>query len=487
MRYFAWLLLACFHGTLVADVPSRAPEQSEIDTSGVVYTPLQTNEMASVKPSFQKESEKIVRYTARELIENQELLEELFLNALISVNTSQLKGYSKLYRLVKNRDQSLIDWANAVLLRDVDLNQSIEVYRNLITVFPDNPFIRFQLAETLFHNQNFESAKQQFEKLRASSNNAKDIQVYNRFIENINRQDEWNFAFGFSFLNDKNLANSAKEGTVAYLPNGSTLTYSTPRQSGQGLSAWINANKRWHSENGRYVAFDSSVAGKYYWDNKYYNEVNTQIGLGVGYANARWGVEFMPTFQKRWFAGGVSQGKSLKSYMNTYGFDLSANYWLNQKFKYSLQYSYGDERYKSESNKRQYDGLAQSLTHSITYLPNIYQYWGLSFDIGQKKAKDLANAYRRAGVKVTWGQEWKNGLSSTISFGVAKRHYKVPSFIGVKQKNNEYFASASLWHKKVHYKGFTPKVTYNYTKTQSNVPIYQYDKHQVFFNISKSF
>ena len=57
----------------------------------------------------------------------------------------------------------------------------------------------------------------------------------------------------------------------------------------------------------------------------------------------------------------------------------------------------------------------------------------------------------------------------------------------MKQRNNEYSASVSLWHEQFHYAGFTPKVTWSYSKTKSNMAIYSYDKNQVFIEVGKSF
>ena len=79
------------------------------------------------------------------------------------------------------------------------------------------------------------------------------------------------------------------------------------------------------------------------------------------------------------------------------------------------------------------------------------------------------------------------GLVTSTTVGIAKRSYKEPTYFGITQDNDEYSTSLSLWHKKIHYAGFTPKVTWSYSKTDSNVAIYSYDKNQIFFDVTKSF
>lgn len=468
----------------------RLPEQNEVKMPLLkAEATYQTENFSSsaLSSNLNKDTSQVLKYTARELIEQPDILEDLFLEALISTDTRLLTRYIKLYELVAHRDQSLIDWANAILLREHDLPASIKVFRMLNASFPENHFIRFQLAETLFYNQELEAAKMQFEKLRAESQNEKDIEVFNRFIQAIDTKTDWSFSFGASFLNDKNLTNSAKVGTSATLPNGTKITYSTPRQTGQGVSTWFTVGKRWNLANGRYWLWDSSLAGKYYWNNHYYNDLNSSLGLGLGYANTRWNIEIMPTYQKRWYAGGVGKGKALKQYTDTYGFTLSNHYWLNRKFKYSFQYDYGYERYQDTNYKRQYNGVSHNIVNSITYFPNTTQYWVGSLDLMKKEAKDKTNAYYRVGARLTWVKEWNSGLSTASAVGIAKRRYQESTFFGKVQQNHEYFASLSLWHKNIHFAGFTPKITYSYARTDSNIPIYSYDKHQLFFNIGKTF
>ncbi|MBV6540916.1 DUF560 domain-containing protein, partial [Ursidibacter maritimus] len=472
---------------------NKDPNQTSVDMKPVVNSDkiekelLRNNQIGH--DNISQESDKVVvQYTGRELVENPDILEDLLVKALISKNVGILPGYIKLYALVPNADTSLIDWANAILLRDKNLSDSILAYRTLYTKFPDNNFIRFQLAETLFYNQEFEAAKKQFEHLKASRGvSQQDIVVFDNYINAINRKEEWDFSFGGTFLNDKNLSNAAKQGTKVTLPNGHSITYSSPRQSGKGVSAWVGANKQWNLSNGKYIAFDSNLSTKYYWDNKYYNDVNAHVGLGIGYSNARLDLSLTPYIDKRWYAGGANSTKSLKKYSNTYGAVFNLSYWLNQNWKYTSSYDFGYEMYDRLSYSKQYNGASHSLSNSVMYLPSATQYWSLALDTAKKSAKDDTNSYERIGTRLTWGQEWGKGFATSTTLGVGKRNYKEKTFFGMKQKNKEYSASVSLWNKNVHFWGLTPRLTFNYSKTDSNIAIYSYDKKQIFLNLNKSF
>lgn len=487
MQKSLWFLgLSAVCSIAYANEIGRAPEQNEVKVASVLNENTRQEELLK-QEKLSVESANLRRYTAEELVKNPEILESLFVRALITQQKAELIEYSQLYKNVANADLSLVEWAEAALLKESDLDKSIRAYRQLLTNFPDNSYIRFQLADVLFYNQEYEAAKTQFEKLRAESQNQQDIVVFNRFLDVINSKEHWNFAFSASFLNDKNLANSAKQGTTATLPDGAIVTYSTPRQSGQGLLTWFGADKRWNYKNGKYLKIDSSLVNKYYWDNKKYNDVTFSNGLGFGYSDARLSWELMPSFSKRWYAGGVNGGKSLKQYIDTYSAALSTSYWLGQKVKYGFNYDYSYEYYRDPVYKSIYNGAGNSVTNSLTYLPNVKQSWALSLDLMQKNAKDKTNAYDRIGTRLSWGQEWPLGVSTNMTLGIAKRNYKESSFFGKKQQNTEYSSSITLWHKAFHFAGFTPRITYSYSKIDSNIPIYSYDKHQVLFNVGKSF
>lgn len=431
--------------------------------------------------------QKFIRFTGKELRENPEILERLFLESLISANKTALPVYMKLYEHVPNADYSLIDWANAILLREENLNKSVSAYRRLLSDFPENNFIRFQLAETLFYNQEYESAKTQFERLRATSHIPQDVAVFDRYLDVISSKEDWNFSFSTSFLNDKNLANSAKEGTKMSTPNGGEFTYSTPRQSGKGLALSVGADKRWGLSGGKYFALDTDLSSRYYWNNKKYNDLTAHLGLGVGYSDARFNIQFTPYINKRWYGGGLNGSDSLKQYYNTYGAGLSLGYWLNQSFKYNMHYNYGYDRYNKETDKLNYNGSTHLVSNSLLYIPSSTQYWSVSLDLMKKYAADKSNAYNRIGTRLTWGKEWPLGISTNTSVGYAKRNYREASFFRVKQKNDEYNVALSIWHKKIHYAGFTPKLTWTYAKTDSNLPIYSYDKNQLLFEVGKNF
>ena len=334
-----------------------ANEQNQNDQAKLnqaIKTEQQTLQKALLNKQSLEEStspnEDYTRFTGKYLTEHPEILEKILVESLVNTNKQVIPVLIALYKRVPDRDESLIEWGNAILLTDTNLNDSVSEYRKLLSHFPENNFIRFQLARALFFNQEFDASKNQFEKLRAADNvSGQDREIFNQFITAINEKSQWTYSFGLTYLNDKNLSNSAKEGTIVVLPNGQTAVYNTPRQKGNGVGISLGANKQWALSGGKYIVLNTGMNTKYYWNNKNYNDLTGVFGLGLGYSDARFNIEVQPYVNKRWYSGGVNGSESLKQYYDTYGVSLSTSYWLNQSFKYSFYYDYGYEKYKQEN------------------------------------------------------------------------------------------------------------------------------------------
>ncbi|QMT31996.1 porin family protein [Alysiella filiformis] len=427
-----------------------------------------------------------------ELLAQPQILEKLLVINLLSTNVRNLEHLSQLYVKTNNPDPSLLDWAQAALLVNKNLKQAIRAYRSLSARFPNNTFIRFQLAALLYQNQEFEAAKSQFEKLRAADNmGAEEIATFDQYLQAIANKEQWNFSLDGNFLRDKNMTELADTGTQMVLDNGGVITQSTPKESGSGIGWNLGASRQWSFDKGRFSSFDSSISHKYYWNNKKFNELGIYASAGYGYADARTRVQIAPYFYKRLYAGGMNNNEGekpkLHSYTDTLGVSLSSMYWMTPKLRGTVSYSFGKDRYSDDALNARNRSSSHSLGGSMMYLRNPKQYFGVGLDISKRNAVTESNSYKRPSARVFWGQEWVGGISTNLSFNVAKRQYDGTHFVGLRQENKEYNTSLTVWHKALHFKGFTPKLNVNWHRTKSNIPIYSYRKNQAFIQVEKSF
>ena len=124
------------------------------------------------------------------------------------------------------------------------------------------------------------------------------------------------------------------------------------------------------------------------------------------------------------------------------------------------------------------------------YYRNARQYWVAGIDLYRERNRDdKGDSFNRYALRGTWGQEWPEGLSTVLRLSAAQRRYQAPGFFSNEQNRRDKEASASLsvWHRALHFKGITPRLTIAHNKTWSNDKFYEYGKSRMFVELSKTF
>ena len=485
------LVIGCLSSTSMhaANAPlapqDRSPESYAKVTEDIViprdFEPLST-ELPSddTGPTMTKEESKIY------LKAHPNEFETLLGNFLKQGNADALEELLPLYQQVPNYDPSVIDWGNAIIAaKKGNLDEAVRMYRKINAQLPEIQILRFQLAMALFANRQFIAAESEFEKLRSEAKTEGDIEVINKYLEAINQQNGWDFNASVSYLNDSNITNAPKQGTQLDLGNGTGITYTSPRETGKGLNISLQGDKKWLYDNKVFTALHLNGYGKYYWDNKNYNDITAGVGVGVGYQNTVTEVEAVPFYNKRWYGQGTNGDGDLHTYTDTTGIRLSLNQWLSPKLRYQGLASYSKSSYIDRYDYN--DGEDWLLANTAIYFPNGQQFWTLGADYATKTADDPSGAFDRPGVRLGWGQTWPKGYTTRVNLGYAERNYDEEDFFGIKRENKEYTAGITAWNRAFSIFGLTPRLSWNYSEIKSNSPFEEYSKNDVSIELSKAF
>ena len=483
------LALSCYSlATQAAEAP-LAPQDNSIESINKTISQSQPNEydrLSKELPSDSGDQKKSKEESKAYLKANPTDFEALLGNLLKQGNADALEELLPIYKEVPNYDPSVIDWGNAIIAaKKGNLDEAVRIYRKVNAQLPEIKALRFQLATALFYNRQFDASQSEFEKLRSGATTEADIQVINKYLDSINSQDRWSFNASVSYINDSNITNSPKPGTQIFGKDGSVLTYTSPREEGKGLDFYVSGDRKWLYDNKIFTALHLNSYGKYYWDNKDFNDVTASIGAGVGYQNSTTEVEAVPFFDKRLYAQGRSGNGKLKDYANTTGIKLSLNQWISPKLRYQ-----GLARYAKTSYIDKYDyndGEDWLLANTAVYFPNGQQFWTLGANYSMRDSNDAALAYERPGVRVGWGQTWPKGYSTRLDVGYAERKYDGKDFFGIKRENQEYNAGVTVWNRAFSLLGLTPRLSWNFNKVKSNSAFEEYSKHDVSVELTKTF
>ncbi|QLB43839.1 surface lipoprotein assembly modifier [Mannheimia pernigra] len=439
------------------------------------------HKVSKSQPQIQH-SDKAISLSKQELLKQPHLLNSAMLSTLITGNAEDVLFLLPIYQKLSIAEQSreIMQWAKAVEARaKQNYAQSIKLYRELLANYPENQPIRMQLAVTLFENRENEAAEAQFHKLQADKLPPEIANIIHHYLAAINKQDRWIFQGGLTFLNDPNINNAPASGTTH---NGWTASR---KESAQGVGLNVNVEKKWSWGNGIFHEFHLNGNGKYYWNNKKYNEYSLRESFGLGYQNAKQKITVLPFLEQMWYAGGSTQSESTKRYSNARGVNTRWQYWITPQWQSSITYEYAEQRY---TRRKHLDGNYHFISPSVYYYPSSQQYWFVGANFNRNSTRDLDDSFIRKGISLGWGQEWKNGLSSQLSVSYARKQHRAPMPIFlITQRNKEYGVQVSLWHRALHFKGITPRLTWQYNKVKSNHAFYNYDKNRVYIEFSHTF
>lgn len=421
------------------------------------------------------------------LLENPEAFEQLLLQLIASSNADALRTVLPAYERYANKDQSVIDWGNALIaLQEGKTDKAVQMYRAINANLPNIRLLRLQMASALYQNKQINAAKDELNKLLREQMPESERQMLTAYIEQMNRQDKWNFGVNFSFTKDDNLEDAPKVGTKIVGKN-SSLSYDTPHESGTGFTYSLDADKKWSYDNKMFTSFSAGINGTAYWNNKKFNDLYATTSIGLGYQTATSEIEIAPILSKSWYGGGVrsTQDDSLKSYTDSRGVRLSGHKWINPNVMLQHSTQYTDLKYKKPYQNN--DGQVYSMTNGALYAPNARQYYGAYWSLSKKDGVNPADSYKRSGVSVSWTNTWDKGITTSANIGIANKRYQAANFAGIKRHNTEYTAGVSVWKRDLSVFGLTPRVNVRTKKITSNYAFDETSDTSANISLTKTF
>ncbi|WP_273403915.1 porin family protein [Actinobacillus porcinus] len=481
----SFVFIACFNHIALASVFSTQEQiYSRMDEQRVQADPRFQQQNAVIKKPEIGVYQNIqtTKLTRDELVKQPTLLVQALLTAVMSNNGENATFLLPLYQQLSLKQQIpvLTTWVTALSDKyHRRYSQSIRQYRQLVADYPGNQIIRFQLATALFENNEMEAAEDQFHKLQSENLPVEVNDVISKYLSVISSRDNWALRGGVTYLNDPNVNNAPEMGTRI----GSWVA--KKRERAEGFGFWGELSKKWSWGNGFFNEFRLNGDGKYYWNNKKYSEYTVRGSLGSGYQSAVQKFTILPFMEQMWYAGGNVNSESVKRYSKSSGATVEWQYWVSPDLQWSSQYEYGEQRYIA---RKHLNGNYHYIATNLIYFTDSKQYWLLGMNFNRTSTRDSDNSYIRRGIQIGWGQEWGMGLSSRLTLSYARKNYYAPMPIfQVTQRNKEYGAQLSLWHRAFHFGGITPRVTFAYNKVKSNHAFFTYDKKRLFLEFTKTF
>ncbi|PSJ79460.1 surface lipoprotein assembly modifier [Neisseria iguanae] len=487
-----WLLCPAVASAAEAVRPFEPRKEVELKIN--VAEPKIQGLPAHVKEAA-KPFEKVLQVDEEILLSNTDLLERAMYSAVVAQNITGIKAVLPIYEKWSQHDQAMARYARGLLAQgEGKAGEAVNVYRDFIAENPNAPMVRLQLAKALFENKQNEAAADQFDRLQSEDMPETVKMEIDAYRKALRERDSWKFNASLNITREQNINQAprqrrlgehlaAEQCKVAKSINPDDdcfrgWTFNVPIDA-TAVNYQIGTEKKWSLPKGWYATAGADVYGKVYPNRTDYNDLIGRVSMGIGHADQRTDVGVTPFHERRFYGN--------DPYTHTNGVRLHWNRWHTSKIQTLTAAEFG--RLKN-TRRKDADNQSRLFSASLVYYAGARQYWLTGTDWYRERNKDdHSESFDRYGLRAAWGQEWQGGLSSRLQLNAAKRHYDETSFFsnGDKRQDKELGVTLSLWHRAVHFKGITPRLTVSHHKNLSNDKFHEYGKSRMFVELGKTF
>lgn len=381
---------------------------------------------------------------------------------VVTANFQQERNYS--IRLSRN-DTKLTESLLVSMLKSQQFHaveKMLAIYQNI-----DNPspqlinYTKIYLAQQYYRNKQYKRALSLFLELKKQANlTDKEKVIIEQYLSILEEQESWHFSFSANYLRNKNVNNASAEYQIE--DTGFTKNNDMLPQSATGLAYYFSAERNLNVVDSHYLHFSNELLGKYYWDNKDFDESNNRTYIGYIYQNAKLKFASKAFYERQWFA------RHRYNWAN--GFRTELEYSLAPKWKISTAIELSQPHYFKQREK---NGTIKLISSTLIWQPNhlSYLYWGIDFIREKTQVKQYSNDTK--GLRLGWSRIWTGNFITQINSSISWRNYKDKASLGgilpldKIRKDKIYNANLTVWKSDWNWLGFTPKIQLKYKKQKS--------------------
>ncbi len=466
-----WLALVVMMPSVLA-APVATPQDLPSDLTSEQIR--QANDLYTTQTT-QSTTQPSRHFTAEEVIQQPDLLENAFNTAVERQNIEHIKLLLPLYRRLPEQRQNkeLAQYAQAILYRaDAQHGKAENELRRILEAYPEYTPVRLQLAITQAEDGQQGEAAKELKNIKQAPDLPEHVVNYvNQFDQYLQQEKKWKWNANASYLQDDNVGRAPEQRSYA------GWQFSEPK-SAHGIGYELATQKTMPIQGHWATRVQASVAGKFYWDAHDYDDLNVHTEVGTVWRDAKQETSLSPFYDKRWFA--------TEPYSQTAGAIWRYSRNLSPKISTFAAWQSG---YKKHKTRRYLDGATHAGSLTLLYRPSAKQFLTVGVGGGRSNARDLSEAYHYGNLHAGWSQRWGQSQAFTTTFNASVQHrdYRAADFFNIQRRDTEYWTRLSLSHRKWSWRGFEPRLNWTWSHVKSNHFYYRYNQHRVFVDVAKSF
>lgn len=364
-----------------------------------------------------------------------------------------------------------------------DLDGAIKWFRAVLDQHPDQTRVRLELARAMQMKGRNGAADYHYRLAQQDDRLPAQIASTIRSTRGILREErKWHATLDFGFAPDSNISNGSTSDTVDVNFGGLqiplTLDATARAKSGLGQTAGVSAGVRLGLNDSTKMLLDVDTQAINY-AGKDYDDFTVQFAAGPELAlNDETRVSFQALGSQRWYGG--------KTANRAFGGRATLQYELaeGQRVGVSL-----DARHNDSGFSKGYDGWQMGAYATYERVINRSLIASATLFGRRESLIADANSGTEFGANLGVGGELPLGINAGVSGGISKQAYDAANlfFSNDPRKDLRLNGRVNLGLRSVRMLGFSPSVTYSFSKSQSSISLYDTTRHRLRFGLARYF
>lgn len=356
---------------------------------------------------------------------------------------------------------------------------AIDYFQRLITLAPDSPRVRLEMAESLYILGRYEAAENELNTVLAGNppeTVSQRIQAYLAAIEQ--RLDVWDINFSVGSLYDSNV-NAGPDTDTVYIGN---LPFT--------LNNAAQSNSDWAAELGINLGYNKALN----------QQTSLRGGARIDYTDYRDMDNYDALVGSAWFGPGINLGRLYvylpavtsivrlghdeSYYQKSMGLSPQVGYQINREWSVSGRLTWQDVDYKLKTSP---DSVQTRLDTNIRYTPNNSLAVGAGIYFGRESSETDVQSNKRLGMRTfvdyVINDRWNTGLSADYS---RVTYDGIQPFWDTERVDKKAQFSVSLYRTIPEFNARLD-IGLSHTDQNSTIELYEYDRQMVIFTLSKDF
>lgn len=364
-----------------------------------------------------------------------------------------------------------------IALREGRTKGAIVIFRRILAEDPTFEPARRELTAALARTGQIESAIFHAERLAATTVDERLQNELQSFILAKRSGKPRGIAAYFSIVPSSNANRGSSADTIKVGDLEYDIDESSKANSGIGVAVGVTAWSRWQLSEKWDGTISGSVSGKYYKDPLITDESTVGLRVDFGRTGKRGRVIFAPIMEAKWLDDHLFQKRL--------GLQVSGLYRINPDTEVRGRIT----GFRQRHPERDYlDGthIAANFGASHIFSPSLTV--SVSVPMVAERTKRPHLDHNDLGLTISAEKGWKGGLTTHFFISHSSNRYEgnFPTLSEPRQDQVNK-VGVSVRHGKFSAFGFAPELSYTFTRSSSNVALFQYDSHDLGLAFSRRF